>query len=67
MGGAILVWGAVASSGRNAVIADYGFADVLSVEDMVHDLGTWRPGYWNDYIGRLQRWSEELFGFLTRR
>ena len=63
--GAILVWGAITSSGRDAAIADYGFNDVLSVEEMVQDLGTWQPDHWIEYIGRLQYWSEELFGFLT--
>ena len=52
-------------SGREAAIANYGFTDVLSVEDMVQDLGAWQPDYWIDYIGRLQHWSKELFGFLT--
>lgn len=62
--GAILIWGAKSASGRDAVIADFGLTDVLSVEDMVKDLESWRPDYWIQHVDRLQRWSDELFNFL---
>lgn len=36
--GAILVWGSVTDEGRRAVIEDFGFADVRSVEAIICDL-----------------------------
>jgi hypothetical protein len=63
--GAILIWGAVAPEGRSAVIAQYDFADVLSVEAMVNDLRRWKPAGWVETLGQLRRWSNELFDFLV--
>lgn len=63
--GTILIWGAVTPEGRSAVIEEYGFADVLSVEEMVNDLHRWKPGEWGEEIERLRRWSEELFNSLV--
>ncbi len=63
--GAILIWGATSDSGRKAVIADYNFADVLSVETMLDDLHIWMPTRWTERINQLRQWSEELFAFLS--
>jgi hypothetical protein len=62
--GAILVWGAVAPEGRDAVMKEYAFADVLSVEAMLADLHTWAPVGWTEFVTRHRDWTSELFGFL---
>ena len=56
--GAILVWGAVTALGRAAAIADYGFADVLGLEEMLADLNAWQdlPG---------ARRSKKLAGYAS--
>lgn len=63
--GAVLVWGALTSEGREAVMAEYGLADVLSVEDMVRDLNRWRPAEWQERVADLRGWSGELFDALA--
>lgn len=62
--GAVLVWGAVTSDGREAVMREYGFADVLSLEVMLGDLRAWAPPAWLQRVERLQRYSNELFDYL---
>jgi hypothetical protein len=62
--GAVLVWGAVAPEGRDAVMKEYGFADVLSVEAMLADLNSWKPDAWREFIRRYRGWTDELFDFL---
>jgi hypothetical protein len=63
--GAILIWGATSDSGRDAVIAEYNFADVLSVETMLDDLHSWAPTQWSERINELRHWSDELFTYLV--
>lgn len=63
--GAILIWGKVTLEGRSAVIAAYGFADVLSVETMVNDLHGWKPAGWVEMLEQLRHWSNELFDSLA--
>lgn len=63
--GAILVWGAVAPEGREAVMSEYAFADVLSVEAMLADLHTWSPVGWTELVSRYRDWTDELFDFLA--
>jgi hypothetical protein len=41
--GAILIWGAVAPEGRDSVMNEYDFADVLSVDTMLADLHVGTP------------------------
>ena len=62
--GAVLVWGAVTSGGRKAVMREYGFADVLSLEAILGNLRAWAPPAWLERIERLRRYSNELFGYL---
>lgn len=62
----ILEWlGKVTLEGRSAVIADYGFAEVLSVETMVNDLRRWKPAGWGEMLEQLRHWSNELFDSLA--
>jgi hypothetical protein len=63
--GAILVWGIVTPEGRSAAMTHHGFADVLSVEDMLRDLGEWRPQLWADWVATRRRWTDELFEWLA--
>lgn len=42
----------------------YGFADVLSVEQMLKDLARWQPEAWADWVVRRREWSDELFDWL---
>jgi hypothetical protein len=62
--GAILVWGATTPEGRAAVIAERGFADVLSVEHMLHDLRAWEADSWSRRVDELRSWSDYLYDFL---
>lgn len=64
--GAVLVWGATADSGREAVMKDYGFADVLSIEAMLRDLDAWAPVSWSERTRRLRHFSLELFDYLQK-
>lgn len=63
--GSILVWAVVTSEGRSSAIAEYGFADVLGVEDMLQDLARWQPGEWASWIGTRRRWTDELLDWLA--
>ncbi|MFO7294702.1 MAG: hypothetical protein C0P72_001645 [Clostridia bacterium] len=59
--GAVLIWGAITSEGRQAAMERYGFADVLSVEMMANDLREWKPAEWCQKINELKQWSNQLF------
>lgn len=63
--GAILIWGAVAPESRDAVMQEFGFADVLSVESMLAELHVWAPAGWTLLVSRYHSWTDELFGFLA--
>ena len=63
--GAILIWGAVSSNGRQAVMQTYGFVDILSLESMLIDLRTWKPDQWTEYVLDLRTWTGQLFDFLS--
>jgi hypothetical protein len=63
--GAILVWGAVSSEGRAAAIEQFGFADVLGLEDLIADLITWRDEPWAAHIGELAGYAAGLFSALS--
>ena len=62
--GAILVWGAVTPLGRAAAIADYGFADVLGLEDMLADLIAWQDPAWTAHVDELAGYAAGLFEAL---
>ena len=62
--GAILIWGATTSEGHDAVVAEHGFADVLSVEAMVADLQSWAPPEWVALMDQYRGWTNELYDFL---
>ncbi len=62
--GAILVWGRYTDEGRDRVMAHYGFADVLSLENIVRDLLVWQNQEYMNLICNYQRWCMELFNGL---
>ncbi|HWB11595.1 MAG TPA: hypothetical protein VG826_20355 [Pirellulales bacterium] len=65
--GAILVWGSVTEEGRRAVMAEFGFADVLSVERIICDLLRTENRAYLDFVGDRERWCAELFRAMQGR
>lgn len=66
--GTILVWGAITPEGRDATIAEYGLADVLSIEDMLMKLRQWGDATpWPGRVKDYRDWANELFDALTLR
>lgn len=63
--GAVLIWGATSPTGTKAVIERHGFADVLSVEAILADLGAASGGVWRARVAELRGWSDELFAHLA--
>jgi hypothetical protein len=62
--GAILVWGADTALGRAAAIADYGFADILGLEDMLADMNAWQDPAWTAHVDELASHAAGLFEAL---
>jgi hypothetical protein len=63
--GAILIWGDVTETGRSAIIADFGFHDVIGMNRILDDLWLWRPEPFVLFIHSLSNWSKELFEFIN--
>lgn len=59
--GTALVWGKVSEKGRNEVKKRYHIHDVLSLEEMVHDLTSWRLKSYLELIEEKKKWCEALF------
>ena len=51
-------------SARTLVTEEYGFADVLSVDQMLEDLGRWQPEEWAERVSLPRQWTNELFDWL---
>jgi hypothetical protein len=62
---AILAWGIISPEGRRAAMESYGFADVLSVADMLSDLAERQPREWAEWVGIRRRWTDDLFEWLA--
>ena len=62
--GGVLIWGATTLEGCEAVRSTYGFADVLSVETMLHDLRQWHCESWMARVAEVGTWCSELIEFL---
>ncbi|HEX7101084.1 MAG TPA: hypothetical protein VF201_00440 [Nitrolancea sp.] len=62
--GAILVWGSIKQDARPAIMAEYGFANILSVESMLADLTLWDSADWMRRVDEIQSWSNTLFSYL---
>jgi len=54
----------VTPEGRAWAMEAYGFADVLSLEDMLRDLRAWQDPAWRLRMGQLREWSDGLFDGL---
>lgn len=63
--GAVLVWADVADFERQNLIAEYGFADVLSTEAILKDLQQWRNLEWIHRVRDLRAWTNQLFDALA--
>lgn len=63
--GAILVWGSFEGRGRDAVMTQFGFVDVLSIESMLDNLHAWESTEWQTRVRQLGTWSKELFDYLA--
>jgi len=62
--GSVLIWGSYNEIGRKDVRDRFGFADILSVENIVNDLNSWNNEGFSDLINRYDNWSSELFDGL---
>lgn len=62
--GAILIWGAATPEGRQQVIADKGFAAVLTMSDIVEDLHHWRCAAYAELLAQRRAWANEMFAAL---
>jgi hypothetical protein len=62
--GSVLVWGSVSEQGRQAVMADYGFAGVLSVEEIIRDLLQKNNHEYKVFVEQRRKWCDELFSAL---
>lgn len=62
--GAILVWGAITPEGRDRAMTTFGFADVLSLEAMLHDLKAWDDADWRLRVEELRAWTNGLLDAL---
>jgi hypothetical protein len=62
--GGILVWGATTHSGRADAIAEFGFADVLSLETMLADVRSWNDAAWSARVAELRAWTDEMLDGL---
>lgn len=59
--GTILVWGSYTDAGHDSVIQEYGFSDILSVENIIQNLIEWNDPNYQEFIGNYQAWCSELF------
>jgi hypothetical protein len=63
--GAALVWGATTDAGIVSAVERFGFAEVLSLEEILRDLAEWQPESWREWLATRRRWSDELFEWLA--
>ena len=62
--GSILVWGRCTEQGRTSVMAEYGLADVLSLESIISDLVNWQNQDYFELVRKRKQWCEEFFADL---
>ena len=63
--GAILVWGAVNPQAKREIALEKGFHDILSIEEICHDLVDWQNPEYLEMIERYRTWSNRLFDGLV--
>lgn len=62
--GAILIWGAATPKGRGAVIDAYGFYEVLTMAEIIHDLQGWGHEPYRKLVEDRRSWACEMFESL---
>ena len=62
--GALLIWGAATDEGRETVRNSCGFADILTMADIINDLQKWKHKGFNKLIEDRRGWTNELFDQL---
>jgi hypothetical protein len=65
--GAVLIWGAITSVGREEVIAATGLHDVLSIEDICDELARWQNAEYLEFLQTRRDWCDRLFDGLESR
>jgi hypothetical protein len=65
--GSILVWGSVATDSRSVLMRENGFADILSLEDIIVDLLDWGNEEYRGLIEDRADWCRYLFNKLVAR
>ncbi len=63
--GAILIWGACTSEGRQEVLDGTGISDVLSLEEIIASLLKTRNPEFLELIEQRSAWCKELFGYFS--
>ncbi len=58
--GAILIWGAASDAGKAATKVAFGFREVLTVAEMVHDLREWQEPAFHQHLIERETWFAEL-------
>jgi len=66
IGGAILIWGAATPEGRRAVVREKGFFDVLTMEEIISDLRSWRSESYCRFVDDRRSWTNALFDALSQ-
>lgn len=62
--GALLIWGAATVEGRETVRNSCGFADILTMADIINDLQKWEHKDFNKLLENRRGWTNELFDQL---
>lgn len=62
--GAVLIWGATTEEGRRSAMETYGFFEVLTMADIVHDLKRWGHESYRRLIEDRRSWANEMFEAL---
>jgi hypothetical protein len=65
--GAILIWGACTSEGRQDVLNGTGVFDVLSLEEIIASLVDAGNREYQDLVERRSAWCKQFFDFLSGR
>jgi hypothetical protein len=62
--GGILIWGAATPEGRTQAMAQKGFSAVLTVQEIIDDLRTWKSAPFQSLLTLRRAWSNEMYDAL---
>jgi hypothetical protein len=65
--GSILIWGSVNPIKVHEIKSHYGFADILSIENMINDLVNEQNQQYVEFLEKKFGWCEDLFKSLGGR